>query len=65
MTQVQIFASNKLADVENSVNQFVKDHPDIHVIDVKYQSLLIPASFRDGMPVSFNINDRAMIIYEE
>lgn len=65
MTQVQIFASNKPADVENSVNQFVKDHPDIHVIDVKYQSLLIPASFRDGMPVSFNINDRAMIIYEE
>lgn len=52
--KVWICASDNGTNVQNSVNEFIKDK---RVIDIKYQAL-----FNHGTK---NINDRALVVYTE
>ncbi|GAA3611208.1 sporulation protein Cse60 [Secundilactobacillus similis] len=46
------------ADLKSGINHFLKDHPDVKLIDIKYQMAMAP----DGRGV--NYSKSALIVYE-
>lgn len=60
--KIKIFASLDAMGLERSVNEFIADKK---VIDIKYQSFMIPTAYTGNVPNNIEIADRVMIIYEE
>lgn len=59
MTKVKIISSDNTNEFQTWVNDFIKDKK---VVDIKYQSYLMPLEFR----ICHNtVLDRALIIYKE
>lgn len=59
---IKIFTESHIDMLEKQVNEFIKDK---EVYDIKYSSLAIPTSFRNGVPLSYSINDRVMVMYDD
>lgn len=63
MIKIKIFSSDDVRNLEQYVNEFVSDKK---VVDVKYQSILVPTKYSmNGFTIAATIYDRAMVIYEE
>lgn len=62
MIRVEIMAHADPQTLQDGINNFIKDKK---VIDIKYQSLAVPAETINGVPSCYNFIDRALIIYEE
>ena len=62
MTKVKIISADDANKFQTWVNEFIKDKK---VIDIKYQSYLMPLEFKNGVPCHTTILDRVLIIYEE
>ena len=60
--KIKIFAESYIDMLEKQVNEFIKDK---EVYDIKYSSLAIPTCFRNGVPSSYSVNDRVMIMYDD
>ena len=55
--KVCILSNDDPAAFQSSINTFV--------VDIKYQSMMLPLKFTNGVPSESTIIDRALIIYEE
>jgi hypothetical protein len=62
MMKVCILSNDTPAAFQSSINAFIADKK---VIDIKYQSMMLPLEFTNGVPSESTIVDRALIIYEE
>lgn len=62
MMKVCILSNDAPAVFQSSINAFIADKK---VIDIKYQSMMLPLKFTNGVPSESTIIDRALIIYEE
>lgn len=59
--KIKIFRSNKIAELEKLVNEFIKDKA---IIDIKYQSEFVGTSYNSvGVPVNVCCYDSVMILY--
>lgn len=62
-TKIKIISANNWMEFENAINEFIKDK---NIIDIKYQSFVVPTQTNEyGALKALDINDRALIIYEE
>lgn len=57
MTQVKFFLNQELAKLEQCINLWLKEHNNIQVVDIKYQSI-------GNQYLSF-LAFSAMVIYEK
>lgn len=62
MVKVKLLGSSNAANFQDDLNQFIADKK---IIDIKYQAITIPTSFRSGVPSNIGVFDRALVIYEE
>lgn len=62
MIKTRVIGAADVAVFETAVNEFIKDKK---VIDIKYQSILLPKQYSNGVPSRMAMADRALIIYEE
>lgn len=62
MVRVQIFSHNSAAQLQDNINNFIKDKT---IIDIKYSPFILPTSYNNGVPTSIDIVDRVLIMYEE
>jgi hypothetical protein len=60
--KVAIFGNTNAQEFQNSINEFIKDK---YVIDIKFQSMLVPDEIDGGIITSYTLADRAMIIFED
>ena len=61
MIKTQVFSSSNMNALRDAINEFVKDKK---VIDIKFQSVVVPSHFQNGCYDRFDVIDRALIIYE-
>lgn len=61
MVKTQVFSSSNMIALRDAINEFVKDKK---VIDIKFQSVVFPSHFCNGFYEQFDVNDRALVIYE-
>lgn len=62
-TKVKIFSSNNYVDLENAINEFIKDKT---VIDIRYTTEMVPTKVNEyGAIKALDVCDHALIIYEE
>lgn len=62
MIKIHIIGDESALAFQEAINTFIKDKK---VIDIKYQSIMIPKQYINGVPNRISIADRALIIYEE
>lgn len=60
--KIKIFAESNMDMLEKHVNEFIEDK-DVH--DIKYSSQAIPTCFKNGLPSSYTVNDRVMVMYDD
>lgn len=61
--KVKIFSGTDMEKLEKEVNEFIEERV---VMDVKYQSMYVTTQYNgDGIPITGNIIDRALIIYAD
>ena len=60
--KVKILGGTNYEDLENAINQFIKDKS---VIDIKYQAMYMTNQYRGGVPVNGTVIDRVFIMYSD
>lgn len=61
VTEQDIFTNTK--EIDELINHFIKNNPDIEIIDIKYQSNVAVAIYEHGFCRTYDIS--ALIIYKE
>lgn len=62
MVKVKIFASNDGNVMCDAINGFIEGK---EVIDIKYTSLVLNKTVKNGIVTEMQVNDRALVIYKE
>ena len=61
--KIKIFSRYSLSELEQMVNNFIKDK---EVIDIEYQSYSVCTKYNgNGIPIETKCVDRVMIVYRE
>lgn len=61
--KIKIFSRYSLSELEQMVNNFIKDK---EVIDIRYQSYSVCTKYNgNGIPIETKCVDRVMIVYRE
>lgn len=61
--KIKIFSRYSLSELEQTVNNFIKDK---EVIDIEYQSYSVCTKYNgNGIPIETKCVDRVMIVYRE
>lgn len=61
VTEQDFFTNTK--EIDELINHFIKNNPDIEIIDIKYQSNVAVAIYEHGFCRAYDIS--ALIIYKE
>lgn len=60
--KVHLISNADPVQFQEWVNEFVLGKK---IVNIKYQPIAIPRMYQNGVPVSFDVVDRALILYEE
>ena len=60
--KVHLISNADPVQFQEWVNEFISGKK---IIDIKYQPISLPCMYQNGVPVKFDIFDRALILYEE
>ena len=61
VTEQDFFTNTK--EIDELINHFIKNNPDIEIIDIKYQSNVAVAIYKHSFCRTYDIS--ALIIYKE